>query len=334
VPDSASVTRSPTGSIRTILSIDSSSSQSSNGSRSTVFVPPLSTLFDISDFQSNSSAVSRHSSLASSYHTQTVDDTVIQNQEYVYRGDPRVITPSRGNSMRRSGSMTDLDEAFKTAISRARGAGPFGGTPVTISSGSTLGKNIFVTPSPSIGRLSGSERPRSDASDEHFFSAGSTDGARSNVSSTYFSQNSLTSLSGLRTATNLRSDTLSALTTANSETQVPTATFTPSSSYRLTESGSIRSGDSDISFADSPSTLSRAREIKRRVAGTSSRSHSSGYQTEVSQSNSSDKENDGNMSGSRTPTGSFTSWNLPNRPGGSHQSLSISLPIHSQPSWT
>jgi hypothetical protein len=125
------VTRSPTGSIRTILSIDSSSSQSSNGSCSAVFVPPLSTLPDISDFQSNSS-VARQSSFASSYHTQTVDDTAIQNQEYVYRGDPRVITPSRGNSRRRSGSMTDLDEAFKTAINRARGAGPFGGSPVTM----------------------------------------------------------------------------------------------------------------------------------------------------------------------------------------------------------
>jgi hypothetical protein len=312
VPDSASVTRSPTGSIRTILSIDSNSSQSSNGSRSTVFVPPLSTLPDISDFQSNSSAVSRRSSLASSYHTssavsrrsslvssyhtQTVDDTAIQNQEYVYRGDPRVITPSRGNSMRRSGSMTDLDEAFRKAVSRARGTGPLGGSPVTISSGPTLGKNIFVTPPPSIGRLSGSDRARSDVSDEHFFSAGSTDGTRSNVSSTYFSQNSLTSLSDLCTATNLRSDTLTALMTANSETQVPT-TFTPSS-FRLTESGSFRSGDFDISFADSPSTLSRTREIRRRVAGTS-RSHSSGYQTEASQSNNnSDKENDESMSGS------------------------------------
>ena len=301
VPDSASVTRSPTGSIPTILSIDSNSSQSS-GSRLTVFVPPLSTLPDISDFQSNGSSVSRQSSLASSYHSQTVDDTVIQNQEYVDRGDPRVITPSRGSSMRRSGSMTDLDEAFKTALSRARGAGPFGGSPVTISSGSTLGKNIFVTPPPSIDRLSGSDRPRSDGSGEHFFSAGSTDGARSNVSSTYFSQSpSLASLSDLRTATNLRSDTLKI---ANSETQVPTTAFSPSS-YRLTESGSFRSGESDVSFADSPSTLSRAREIRRRVAGTS-KSNSFGYQTDASQSNSSDKENDESMTGSRTPTESYT----------------------------
>ena len=199
----------------------------------------------------------------------------------------------------------DLDKAFKTAISRARGAGPFGGSPISVSSGSTLGKNIFVTPPPSIGRLSGSDRVRSDITDEHFFSAGSMDGTRSNVSLTYFSQNLLTSLSDLHAATNLRSDTLTALTTANSETRVPTTAFTPSS-YRLTESGSIRSGDSDISFADSPSTLSRAREIRRRVAGGTSRSHLSGYQTEVSQSNSSDKENDESTSGSRTPTGSYT----------------------------
>ena len=205
-------------------------------------------------------------------------DMVIQNQEYVYRGDPRVIAPSHGYSTRQSVSTTDLDEAFETAISLARGAGPFGGSPVTISSGSTLGKKIFVIPPPGVGRLSGSDRARTDASDEHFFSTGLTDGMRSNVSA-YFSQNSLTSLSNPCTATNLRSDTLTALTAANSETQVPTATFTLPS-YRLTESGSFRSGDSDISFADSPSTLSRAREIRRR--GTS-RSHSSGYQTEASQ---------------------------------------------------
>ena len=94
---------------------------------------------------------------------------------------------------------------------RARGAGPFGGSPVTISSGSTLGKNIFVTPPPSTGQISGSDRPRSDGSDEHFFSAGSTDGARSNISSTYFSQTPLTLLSDLHTATILSSDILTAL---------------------------------------------------------------------------------------------------------------------------
>jgi len=47
VPDSASITRSPTGSIQTITSIQSGHSDTSNGSRSTVFVPPLSSLPDI-----------------------------------------------------------------------------------------------------------------------------------------------------------------------------------------------------------------------------------------------------------------------------------------------
>ncbi|KAF8963375.1 hypothetical protein BDZ97DRAFT_1919814 [Flammula alnicola] len=200
------VTRSPTGSIRTILSINSSSSNSSNGSRSTVFAPPLSSLPDISDFISTTSGLSRQSSLVSSHHSRTVDDTVIQNQEYVYPGDSRVITPNRGHSLRRTGSMTDLDEEFKSAINRARGAGGlFGGSPVTISSGSSLGKNIFVTPPPSVGR--GSDRARSELSDEIFFSAGSSDGLRSNVSSTYFSQMLLTSTGGLRTMTGLTSIT-------------------------------------------------------------------------------------------------------------------------------
>lgn len=119
VPDSVSVTRSPTGSIRTILSMDSSVSRVSSGSRSTVFVPPLSTLPDISDFHSSTSGLSRQSSLLSSYHSGTVDDTVIQNQEYVYRGDPRAITQRR-SSRHRSGSMTDLDEEFKSVVHRAR----------------------------------------------------------------------------------------------------------------------------------------------------------------------------------------------------------------------
>ncbi|CAA7269900.1 unnamed protein product [Cyclocybe aegerita] len=312
VPNSVSVTRSPTGSIRTILSINSSSSTSSNGSRSTVFVPPLSSLPDISDFQSTTSGLSRQSSIITSHHTRTVDDTVIQNQEYVYPGDPRVITPTRGRSLRRrSGSMTDLDDEFKMAISRARDAAGrfFGGSPVTISSGSSLGKNIFITPPPSVGR--GGDRARSEASDEHFFSAGSSDGVRSNVSSTYFSQTSLTSTGRRRTMTGP--------TTATSPTQVSSSTFT--STYRpLTGSGSSRNGDSELSFADSPSTLSRAREIRRRVAGTS-RSYSSGYQTEGSHS-SSDKENDDARGGSRTPTGSYTpgsgSLSLSGRGSGSY----------------
>ncbi|KAF5325364.1 hypothetical protein D9619_009638 [Psilocybe cf. subviscida] len=260
VPDSVSVirspqsqsrsyspTRSPTG---TILSIDTFDSRtttrtSGSGSRSTVFVPPLHSLPDISDYLSNTSGgLSRQSSFvsasqftpntqtqtqsqsqytpltntltqftpfSSSHYTHTVDDTVIhdRDQEYIYPGDSRAISirrRSQRHSLRRTGSMTDLDEGFKSAVDRSRqtsggfgilGAlgGLFGGnagvtaSPVTISSGSSLGKDVFMTPPPTTRTGlsgSGSDR-RSDVSDERFFSAGSSEVRRSNVSSTYFS---------------------------------------------------------------------------------------------------------------------------------------------------
>ena len=49
VPDSVSVTRSLTGSIGTILTVDSNANHTSDGSRSTVFVSLLSSIPDISD---------------------------------------------------------------------------------------------------------------------------------------------------------------------------------------------------------------------------------------------------------------------------------------------
>ena len=305
MPESSSITRSPTGSIRTILSIDSRSSNSSVGSRSTVFVPPLSSLPDISDVQSSQSSyrsgLSRHSSLVSSHHTGTVDDMVIQDQEYVYPGDRR---PQRGISLRRSGSMTDLDEEFRSALERARGARPglgfpsqvLSGSPVTISSGSSLGKNIFVTPPPSIGR--GSDKARSDITDEQFFSAGSS-GTRSNVSSTYFSQSpaSLTSFGDLQTTTGLRSDTVTGLT---SDTQVGPSTFSMTRGS-LSDSGSYLGdsrGDSVSLTAISSTTLSRTREVRRR-AGTGTRSST------LLSEGSSDKENHVSGSGSYS-SGSYT----------------------------
>ncbi|KAF9557793.1 hypothetical protein CPC08DRAFT_764341 [Agrocybe pediades] len=294
VPDSVSVTRSPTGSIRTIMSVSSTSSTSSAGSRSTFFVPPLSSLPDISDFNSHTSGLSRQSSIISSHHTRTVDDTVIQNQEYIYPGDPRVITPTRGSSLRRrSGSMTDLDDEFKSAVIRARGTGGLFGSPVTISSGSSLGKNIFVTPPPSVSRVS--DRSRSDVSDENFFSAGSTDSrTRSTYTSTFRTHTPLTSTSGLRTTTGY---------TASPDTRLGASTLT--SSYALSDSGSYISEDNERSFADSPSTLSRRRAVRH--------SRMSGYQTDGSGSQSlSDKENESTLSaesgdGTRTPTGSYVS---------------------------
>ena len=154
---------------------------------------------------------------------------------------------------------------FRSAINRARGTGGgfLGASPVTISSGSSLGKNIFVTPPPTTSR-------RSDISDENFFSAGSSDSARSS----YYSHSSITG--GPRTTTGLAS--MTPVTSATSETQLP-STFTPSTfassaltpSYGFTEVSSTHSAGSDVSFADSPSTLSRAREIRRRMCLVQSR---------------------------------------------------------------
>ena len=168
---SVSVTRSPTESIRTIASMHSSrtGSDTSNGSRSMVFIPPLSLLPDIDNCNSTFSGLSRHPPIVSSHHTRTVDDTVVQNQPYVYPGDPRA---SRG---RCSGSMTDLDEEIRSAIDRARGTsgGFLGASPVTISSGSSLRRNIFVTPPPTM-----TTSRRSELSDRNFSSLGSSGSAR------------------------------------------------------------------------------------------------------------------------------------------------------------
>ncbi|KJA13165.1 hypothetical protein HYPSUDRAFT_209770 [Hypholoma sublateritium FD-334 SS-4] len=135
---------SPTGSIRTILSIDSRSSASSNGLRSTIFVPPLSTLPNISDFMSTAS-LSRQSSFVSSHRSRMVDDIVIQNQEYVYSGDACVVTPRHSSSLRRTGSMASSPR------STMRAAGPAAGRCSAPRRCSPLGKDIFMTPPPSTG---------------------------------------------------------------------------------------------------------------------------------------------------------------------------------------
>lgn len=299
------LTRSPTGSVRTMLSVDSRSSTTSIGSRSTVFVPPLNSIPDIADFTSESSPLTRHLSFVSSHHTGTVDDTVIHNDGYVYPGDRRVIAPSRGNSLRRTGSMTDMDSEFNTALDRARG-GPsskgkmrqfFDYSPVSVSSGSSLGKDVFITPPPSTGR--GSDRARSEVSDENFFSASSSV-LRSNVSSTYYSQ---TEWTGTGTGT---------MTQTGYGTSGPTTTFTQSSatqvipsttSYRDSDSTSYLgdSHDDSVTFSGtSSSTLSRARAVTRRVRG-GSRSDTSTYTAE-----SEGKENGQPSSSAYTPSATLS----------------------------
>ncbi|KAL0057623.1 hypothetical protein AAF712_015724 [Marasmius tenuissimus] len=141
--------RSPTGSIRTIMSVESRSSAStasssaSAGSRSTVFVPPIADIPEIDDMYASESGRSgrtspskassassgkyvsfsdeergvrrRSSVFMSSHHDRTVDDTVISGDDYIYPGDSRAITGRRSSTrLRRSGSMTDLGNDFQT----------------------------------------------------------------------------------------------------------------------------------------------------------------------------------------------------------------------------
>lgn len=100
---------------------------------------------------------SHPTSLISSHHTRAADDGSVSNSSYLHPGDPSVIAPSRSSSLRRTSSMTDLDEEFQTAVRRARDSKPglgFGlslvntftgdASPVTISSGSRLFGDVRV----------------------------------------------------------------------------------------------------------------------------------------------------------------------------------------------
>ncbi|KAG0704129.1 hypothetical protein DFH29DRAFT_913089 [Suillus ampliporus] len=270
---------SPTGSIGTIRSITSTTSTSA-GSRSTVFVPPLHTIPSLSDLGSDSGGLSLSASRVPSVGghglTRTTDDT-----SYLYPSDPRIIAPSRSSSLRRTSSLTDLDEEFASAVSRARTAKPglgFGlslvndalssesggilgvgeGSPVTVSSGPRLGGDVRVTPPPT-----GKTRNRAlSVSEEEFFSAGSRTssmpGSRSD--SDFFSaDSSRTSRSGDgsgRTMTGLVTDgTAFEFTSGESNTQIVPSTL----SYRRTESNSYLGDSHDGSGSYTPYTSSDGR---------------------------------------------------------------------------
>ncbi|KII91823.1 hypothetical protein PLICRDRAFT_38680 [Plicaturopsis crispa FD-325 SS-3] len=325
---------SPTGSIRTIRSMTSSHTQSvsdsgsASGSASTVFVPPSHTLPDISDLESSFSGSSstagltRRTSLASAHHTRAADDASVSNQTYLYPGDPRVIAPSRSSSLRRTSSLTDLDEEFASAVSRARNARPglgFGlglvggtiplgeGSPVTMSSGPRLNADVRLTPPPrSRSRASGS------ISDDAFFTAGS--GSNTDTRSSYYSGTGVdtrtTTITGTRSGTGMRSTdgTILDLTSGGSDTHIVASSI----SYRNTESASMLgdSHDSSESYtrsyspssSPSRSALSRMREVRRRVRSATSRTYSSGY---PSGTEDSDKENSGTYSGTRSYTDDY-----------------------------
>lgn len=280
---------SPTGSIRTIHTMTSTTSASGagsgSGSASTVFVPPLHTIPSLSDLHTYSDSSSTGSlSRAPSFphHTRTTDDAAVSNQSYLYPGDPRVIAPSRSSSLRRTSSLTDLDEEFASAVSRARNAKPglgFGlglvggvilgdGSPVTVSSGPRLGSEVRVTPPPS-GKTK--TRPLSDISDDNFFSAGSRTSSsepRTTTNSFYTVSDSSTSSSDARRTTTgiVTDETAFEFTSGSSNTQIVPSTL----SYRRTESNSYLGDSHDGSYtyssytSTSPSSLSRSPGIRRR----------------------------------------------------------------------
>ena len=153
---------SPAGSIRTIHTITSatsaSGSGSGSGSASTMFVPPLHTIPSLSDLSDSSSTHSR--SCAPSlppHHTHTTDDGTVSNQSYIYYGDPCVITPSQSSSLCCTSSLTDLDEEFASAVSRARNMKPGLGFGLRLVGGVILGDGLPVTVS-SSPRLGGDVR--------------------------------------------------------------------------------------------------------------------------------------------------------------------------------
>ncbi|KAG1752141.1 hypothetical protein EDB19DRAFT_1094010 [Suillus lakei] len=270
-----SQTGSPTGSIGTIHSVASTTSTSA-GSRSTVFVPPLHTIPSLSDLGSDSGGLSLSASRAPSVggHGRTTDDT-----SYLYPSDPRIIAPSRSSSLRRTSSLADLDEEFASAVSRARSAKPGlgfglslvneslssesggilgvgGGSPVTVSSGPILGGDVRVTPPPT-----GKIRNRAlSVSEEEFFSAGSRTSSvpGSRPESDFFSaDSSRTSRSGDgRTTTGLVTDgTAFEFTSGESNTQIVPSTL----SYRRTESNSYLGDSHDGSGSYTPYTSSDGR---------------------------------------------------------------------------
>jgi hypothetical protein len=169
-------TQSPTGSMRTIWSMASTSTRSSSavsGSCSTTFLPPVESIPDLSDFQPLSGSSAGSSSRQPSLRSRACPNgAAISNQTIDYPGDPQVIAPSCSNSLRRTTSMTDLGEEFTSALRWAKDARPgLGlnqsrlagaiieeGSPVTVFSGPTLGRDIIVTPppTPSASRAGGS----------------------------------------------------------------------------------------------------------------------------------------------------------------------------------
>ena len=258
-----------------------------SGSRSTTFLPPMESIPDISDFQSLSGSSAGSLSRQPSLRTHAVDDGAISNQTIVYPGDPRVIAPSRSSSLRRTTSMTDLGEEFESALRRAKDARPglgFGlalvgeGSPVTVSSGPTLRRDVIVTPPP--GARSGGPRARptnpetlASLSDDTFF----TSGARtSNEPSTSYTVSSSSSDTILRARGIETGSAVPTEETSGSGTVVPQTYRGEDTSYL----GSLSDPRHSVFTSDSPSRatgLTRSRAVRTRRDAASSLSYTSSY---------------------------------------------------------
>ena len=182
--------------------------------------------------------------------------------------------------------MTDLGEEFESASRQAKDARPgssFGlglagaiigeGSPVTVSSGWTLGRDIIVTPPPSVGHGGGSRaqpvRSESAASvsDDAFFSSR----ARSSVGqSTFHSAQSgtLVTMPGMATSAILTEES------SGSGTVVP-LTGRGEGTYPYMTSAEPRHSIFTSDVSSRTSGLTRSRAVRTRRDGASSVSYSS-----------------------------------------------------------
>lgn len=110
------MTRSPTGSVRTMRSMTSSVVSSGSGSASTQYLPPSETIPELQEFESSYLSESSLSSFGRS-RTISSDDGAISGGLLHPVGSRNIeIAPSRSSSLRRTSSLADLDAEFASAL--------------------------------------------------------------------------------------------------------------------------------------------------------------------------------------------------------------------------
>lgn len=302
------MTRSPTGSLRTIRSGTSgTSSGSGSGSASTSYMPPTETIPDLPDIDSISQSESSRqtlSSLTSYARTRASDDGAISTRGgllHPYSASIE-IAPSRSSSLRRTSSLADLDEEFASALS-ASGIEPSAqGRPRGVSS--RLSARWTREPSDYDSSVSGSgtgqvRRVRAST----FYSTSAVSdmfGAIETSSSTLAPTQGLYSSYSSDTGTEVVASTLSLRGTASnsmlgdSHSGPSTSLFTSTHSATTTPTRS-RTVES---LSTSGTALTRASAVRRRTPR--------GARSETTQSTS-DKENEYEESYTVDKTRTFSS---------------------------